>query len=136
MKSPKLLPMTEPEFKRKLDLNYVIRELEKTGPDEWVTGVFKSKDGCNCILGHIFDIYGGDEGRGSEAWDAFESAVATQWMLFPVNDGTSEKYTQETAKERVIAYLKDIRDGKEPTTHELMEQELAEYERREREEQC
>lgn len=50
---------------------------------------------------------------------------ATTFMIYPVNDGENPKYTQETPKQRCLAYLKDLRDGKEKNTRQLM----AEYEK-------
>lgn len=111
-------------------LQELIDYLEKTSSDNWMTKVCR-RDNKNCLLGHVFEFGGGEtkeEGatynKGTKALDFFEGFYATTYMFYPVNDGEHPKYQQPTAKERCITYLKDLRDGKEKTTIEL----LAEYE--------
>ena len=50
----------------------------------------------------------------------FEENIATTYMIYPVNDGKHPKYQQSTPKARSIAYLKDLRDEKEKTTSDYM----------------
>ncbi len=106
-----------------MDINSLISYLEKTNDDQWQTDVCRSKDGKrNCVMGHLFNWAGGDgkdsDGRikGSLAWDWFESVYATTYMIYPVNDGSHPAYPQATPKERILIYLKNLRDGKEKTT--------------------
>ena len=59
------------------------------------------------------------------AWDLFEARWATTFMIYPVNDGIplkwmNFKYDQATPRERIIAYLENLRDGKEKSTQDLM----------------
>jgi hypothetical protein len=96
-------------------LNDIINYLETTKEDSWCTDVVKTKDGKNCLFGHLFDL------GGSELMDWFER-IATTYMLYPVNDGLHPKYQQSTPKERCIAYIKDLQSGKEKTTYQLMEE--------------
>lgn len=103
----------EIEIKVKFTLEGILAYMEKTKPESWCVDVVKSKDGRNCFYGHIFDM------GGSALFNEFEN-IATTYMIYPVNDGNNPKYQQGTAKERCCAYLKNIIDGKEKTTYELM----------------
>lgn len=108
----------------------LILYLEKTKPENWIVDKVRTKDGRGCVMSHIFDFGGGDEKneagftKGGEAWDFFEEVWATTYMIYPVNDGENKKYQQPTPKERCIAYLKDLRDGKEKTTQDYMNEPL------------
>lgn len=93
-----------------LSLDRIIKYLENTKPESWCEDVVKTKDGKNCVKGHIFDM------GGNFFMDTFESLYATDFMIYPVNDGKNENYQQPTPKERVIAYLKNMKEGKEKTT--------------------
>lgn len=101
-----------------------IQYLEKTDPNDWTMDVVRTKDGKNCLLGHLVNwFYGKDyEGNIMDAWDWFNEIWATEYMFYPVNDGENPKYQQPTSKERCIAYLKDLRDGKEKTTPQLLKE--------------
>lgn len=107
---------------REFNFDEIIRYLESTTEDSWCTDVVKTKDGKNCLLGHLFDF------GGNKVMDIFESLIATTFMFYPVNDGTNKMYQQETPKQRIIAYLKDIREGKQPSTEQLMQIEYENYE--------
>lgn len=106
------------------NLQAFIAYCEATKPEDWALDVVRTKDGKNCLLGHLVDyVYGkGYEGNIMPAWDTFEEMWATQFMFYPVNDGQSVKYQQPTAKARVIAYLKDLWLGLETPTWKLMEE--------------
>lgn len=109
-----------------VELAEIIDYLEGTAEDEWLTDRCRSQDGTqNCVMGHIFNWGGGEKGHGSVAWDQFEERYATTFMIFPVNDGKDERYQQPTPKQRVLAYLRDMAEGRTPTTRDL----AAEYER-------
>jgi len=116
------------------DINSLIQYLEATKPEQWLMDRVRSQDGKkNCVMGHVFDWGGGDEKaensnatKGGLAWEWFEECWATTYMIYPVNDGRDRRYQQATAKERCIAYLKDLRDGKAKNTRQLWD----EYERR------
>lgn len=100
-------------------LDEIISYMEKTNVEDWCTEVCRSSDETkNCFFGHLFNMGGND------LWNMFEEAYATEYMIFPVNDGKNPNYPQETAKERVIAYLKDLRDGKNKKTWQLMEETI------------
>ena len=98
-------------------LDVIIPYLEKTNNNSWCTDVVKTKDGKNCLFGHLFDLGGG------ELMDWFEN-IATTYMVYPVNDGKNPNYKQETPKQRCIAYLKDLQSGKAKTTLQLMREEF------------
>lgn len=114
--------MTKEEI---LDLDNIIEYMEETDPKSWCTDVVKTDNNKNCFFGHFFDYAGGDDNNPitSECWDMFEACIATTFMIYPVNDGEDDRYQQETAKGRVIAYLKDLRDGKAKTTQQIMEED-------------
>lgn len=113
------------------DLQLFVEYLETTNPNEWVCDIVRTKNNTrNCVMGHLVNwVYGKDyKGNVLPAWDWFEEMWATTYMIYPVNDGDSpewmnHKYDQPTPKERVIAYLKNLRDGKEKTTQQLWEEE-------------
>lgn len=108
------------------NLDKLIEYLEGTSSDAWLLGHCRTKDGSQgCLMSHVFDWGGGDDGQGGAAVAIFEECIATTYMFFPINDGEDPRYPQPTAKERCIAYLKDIRDGKELAVGALMEQEWA-----------
>lgn len=98
-------------------LDDLIAVLEPTDPDTWWAGpTFRSPDQTqHCVLSHIFEMYGPD------AMQLFEEGWSTQFCIGGVNDGTDPRYTQPTAKERSLAYLRALRDGHEMTTAESME---------------
>lgn len=121
----------ETEYQSLIDLNPFIEYLEKTSENEWVVDVVRTQNGKNCMFGHLVNWFYGKEYKENimPIWDAFESMWATSYMIYPVNDGEApkwmnEKYEQKTPKERVIAYLKNLRDGKEDTTEVLWNQPL------------
>ncbi len=109
-------------------IDQIIAYMEKTEENSWNLDTVRSKDGKNCFFGHLFDMGGGDlDHGGSHLWDIFEECWATTYMIYPVNDGENPKYQQPTAKQRIIAYLKDLRDGKEMTTHQLMDRDYKDW---------
>lgn len=99
----------------------IIDYMEATPEESWGEKVVRSKDGKNCFFGHLFNM-GTDEKESNYLWGLFEEVWATTYMIYPVNDGEHPKYKQDTSKQRVIAYLKDLRDGVEKSTHQIMEE--------------
>lgn len=123
------------------NLDSFITYLEATKPEDWATDVVRTKDGKNCVMGHLVRWFYGDnhEGSISPIWDLFEEMWATTYMIYPVNDGESpkwmnHKYDQPTAKERVIAYLKNLNAGKEKTAGQLWDEDVAKWLRKQRDE--
>lgn len=115
-----------------MEIESLISYLEKTTDDQWLKDIVRSKDGTrNCVMGHIFNWGGGDDknetghSKGSDAWDWFEQMWASTYMIYPVNDGSHPNYPQETPKLRVLAYLANLKSGKEKTTVDI----FAEYEK-------
>lgn len=105
------------------DLKAFISYLESTKDEEWCVDIVRSKGNKqNCVMGHLTNwVYGKEyEGNIVGAWDLFEEIWATTYMTYPVNDGESPKYKQDTPKKRMIVYLQDLLDGKEKTTNQLM----------------
>ena len=136
-KNPELIEMLTDRFRYEFekadldklrDINNIIDYMESTNEESWCEDVVKKGDK-NCFYGHLFDYAGGEKrtvdgetNYGTIIWDWFESQYATTFMVYPVNDGDNEDYQQSTPKKRVIAYLKDLRDGEKKTTHELMDE--------------
>lgn len=104
----------------------IIDYMESTPEESWCTDVVR-KENTNCFFGHLFSM-GKDDREGNILWGGFEESWATTYMIYPVNDGQNPKYQQPTPKQRVIAYLKDLRDGKEMTTYQSMDYEAKLYE--------
>lgn len=103
------------------NLDGVIAHIEATPEDSWRVDTVRSADGStNCFFGHLFNM-GANDDEGSALWDAFESRWATTYRLYPINDGKNPSYAQETPKQRVLAFLNDLRDGKVMSTEESME---------------
>lgn len=102
-------------------LDGVISYMETTPEDAWQVNTVRSEDGStNCFFGHLFNM-GANDAEGSALWDAFESTWATTYRLYPVNDGKNPSYPQATPRQRVLAFLRDLRDGKAMTTEQSME---------------
>lgn len=79
-----------------------------------------------CVRGHLL-VYAEFHGC-PEGFDAlFHEVWATEYMYYPVNDGKHPDYQQATPKARVMAYFGDLRDGKKPTTYQLMDAEMKSY---------
>lgn len=108
------------------EIQKLIDYLETTKEENWIIDRVRTKDGKGCVMSHIFDFGGGDNG-GSNAWDFFEEVWATTYMIYPVNDGQNPKYQQKTPKERCIAYIKELRDGKEKTTQDHWKESESEW---------
>lgn len=107
------------------DLTPFIEYLENTTDDEWLLDTVRNKGNTqNCMMGHLVNWFYGKDHTGSisMAWDWFEEMWATTYMIYPVNDGTDPRYQQSTAKERIIAYLRDLMNGKEKTSAQLWEE--------------
>jgi len=110
-------------MKEHFELQELIDFLEATPEESWRCNTVRSKDGkTNCVMGHIYAFCAGgyDQDGGSAGWDFFEAMWATTFMIYPVNDGQDPKYPQTTPKQRCLAYIKDLRDGKEKNTRQLM----------------
>ena len=103
-------------------IDSLIEYLEQTNDNDWIVDRVRTTDGKGCVMSHIFDWGGGDNG-GSDTWDWFEEVFATTYMIYPVNDGQHPNYQQSTPKERCIAYIRNLRDGIEKTTQALMDED-------------
>jgi hypothetical protein len=94
-------------------IDNIIEYLENTTEESWCLDVVKTKEGGNCLFGHLFDM------GGSRLMDLFEDQFATTFMVYPVNDGTNPKYQQSTPKQRCLAYVKDLKSGVAQTTQDI-----------------
>lgn len=104
-------------------LDPVIAYMEATDEDAWQVDTVRSANGStNCFFGHLFNM-GGTDARGNALWEGFESAWASTYRLFPINDGEHPRYPQPTPKQRVLAFLRDLNSGAVMTTPQQMEEE-------------
>jgi hypothetical protein len=111
------------------DINDTIAYMEATSEESWTTDVVRSADGsANCFFGHLFASAGGDEARANRMWDEFEWRWASTYMLYPVNDGTDSRYQQTSPKQRVLAYLRDLRDHRVKSSLDYDEQHCDQFE--------
>lgn len=104
-------------------LDEFIAYCETTRPEDWLEGRVRSLDNSqNCCFGHLINWYYGKdyEGEIGIVWDYFEDRWATTYMIYRVNDGEHPNYQQETARERVIAYLKNLNSGLEKSTADYL----------------
>lgn len=81
-----------------------------TSENEWTTDVVRTRDGKNCLFGHLVDWYYGKgyDGNISPAWDMFEDIWSSTYMVYNINDGKNPSYQQPTPKQRCLAYLKNL----------------------------
>lgn len=104
----------------------LMAHLETTTDEQWLMGKVSSKDNKqNCCLGHVFFMGGEDEKLCNDWYNWFENAIATEYMIYPVNDGRHKDYPQSTPKTRILAYLSDVLEGKRKTTYELMDEYMS-----------
>lgn len=97
------------------DSKTIVEYLERTNEDSWCVDVVKTTDGRNCLYGHLFDL------GGNAMFDTFEY-LATTFMVYPVNDGLNKDYQQKTAKDRCVAYVKDLLSGKQKTAMQFFDE--------------
>lgn len=104
-----------------VNLDTVIAYMEATEEDAWNLDTVRSKDGAkNCFFGHLFNM-SPDEDRANALWGLFEDLYATTFMVYGINDAPGARYPQDTPKQRVIAYLRDLASGKEKTSAQVVE---------------
>ena len=92
-------------------VDYFIRKFSAIPEAKWTTGIFRNQFGARCALGHCGVKEGDDQNLVSEAaalhriaWDG-----KNKISIVGVNDGYHPKYQQVTAKERILALLRDIK---------------------------
>ena len=108
-------------------LDSIIAYMDATEDDAWRVDTVRSADGTtNCFFGHLFNM-GGNDARGNELWSGFENLWASTYMLYPINDGTDSRYPQATPKQRVLAYLRDLKSGAAKNVPQLLEEDYAYY---------
>jgi hypothetical protein len=85
--------------------------------DSWWPGpTYPSPDGMrHCCLSHIHTA------MGPAAMDRFEAQWSSVHVIGTVNDGTHPDYPQDHPRERVLAFLDDLRSGVVADTRTSME---------------
>lgn len=89
-------------------LDEVCDYLDATDRDSWWEGpTFRSPCGTkHCVLSHVF------EQMGERGFENFEYHWSTSYVIGArVNDTASPDYPQSHPKDRVMAYLNDLRQG-------------------------
>lgn len=112
-------------------LSAFIPYLESKPEDEWIDVVFANKDTSKrCVIYHFLGFVGQDypSAKCSSNLDWYEGNVCfIQQAGCNINDTKSDRYPQETPKQRSIAYLKNLLEGKELTPMEMMDQWFQEH---------
>lgn len=91
-------------------LDQVETVIANTSPDSWWEGpTFRSPCGTkHCVLSHVA------EQLGMDAMEEFEGLWSTSYVIgAEVNDKPSDRYPQAHPKDRVLAYLSNLRSGVE-----------------------
>lgn len=99
-------------------LDQVETVVRATSPESWWEGpTFRSPCGTkHCVLSHVADQLGTD------AMERFEMLWSTSYIIgAEVNDKPSDRYPQEHPKDRVLAYLANLRTGAEEDVVTYME---------------
>lgn len=93
-------------------LDEAIAYLETTPEESWWAGpTYRSPDDTqHCALAHVENRWSPE----TMAW--FEGRWSTSYVIGAVNDGQHPGYQQRTVKERCLAYLYALRDGREEDT--------------------
>ena len=102
-------------------LNDFIEYLKNTDINDWCEKVYRTVDNKNCLFGHLVEYFeksNYEDENIAPIIDTFENQFASTYMVFPVNDGTSELYKQDNPRDRCIAYFTDMMNGKVSTTWE------------------
>lgn len=93
-------------------LNDFIHYLESKSDDQWVEVIFANHDTSKrCVIYHFAGFVGQDspEVSFSQNLDWYEHYICPIHVAgCQINDKKSDKYPQETAKARSIAYLKNL----------------------------
>lgn len=92
--------------------------LSETSEESWCVDRVRTKDAkANCLFGHLSNFCGHAQHENlMPDFDWFETNISTTFVVYPINDGTSENYKQATPKIRCIAYLRALLSGDELTT--------------------
>lgn len=102
-------------------IDQIISYMENTTEESWCEK--KVRVGItNCFFGHLFNMEE-DEKEANRLWDMFEEVWATTYMIYPVNDWEHIAYQQDNPKDRIVAYLGDLRDWKSMTTRDYLEEQ-------------
>lgn len=95
-------------------LDYFIEKFEAIPEDEWCTQLYVNENNQCCALGHCGVTFekGSVEGitLNTLSIKALNSPNTGNYMsIINVNDGEHPKYQQDTPKQRVLAFLKDLK---------------------------
>lgn len=101
-------------------IDEIIDYISKTNETEWCVDKVRTGNK-NCFFWHLHKMCKDDK-EATFNWDMFEEIWATTYMIYPVNDGENQKYQQSTPKQRILAYLKDLKNGSAKTINQLMKE--------------
>ena len=92
------------------DYDYFINKFNNIPDDQWTTDRFTNEAGQHCAYGHC-----GANRLGAGVFDTEEASALykldIKHDLGFVNDGKHKHYQQPTPRERVVAYLTNLKQG-------------------------
>lgn len=99
------------------DLDYFIKKFEAIPEDRWNDHTqYDEHNSTCCAFGHcatdLEEMNGAETPEGRALGNIFREAGFTTWnnlWVTDVNNGRSDKYKQQTPKQRMLAALKDIK---------------------------
>jgi hypothetical protein len=99
----------------KFDVDYFIKKFEAIPDEQWTTNAFVSfnaekKIDTSCAFGHCGAVFQFQETSESSA--LYHLGLSHNIEFDDVNDDVDSRYQQSTPKERVLAALADIKEGK------------------------
>jgi len=106
--------------------------LESKPESEWIDSIFTNTDTSKrCVIYHFLGFVGQDNPHSNcgNNLDWYESCICPiQKAGCFVNDGNDPDYQQASPKQRSIAFLENLLEGKELTTMQALDKWLAETE--------
>lgn len=110
-----------------MDIDFFIKFYEEIPEEKWCVGQFENNNGQSCAIG----LLGVRQQGGlfnyikTELFESFCKVVPSEQNIFmnglypncvsSVNNGLISRYQQKTPKERVLAYLNDIKNKQHET---------------------
>lgn len=94
--------------KNKYNVDYFIKKFTKIGRNRWYSGKFVGPHGRKCALGHCGVR---DDGSNTDESEALQELLG--WCgIADINDKKDPRYRQKSARDRILAALKDLKNGK------------------------
>jgi Zn-finger protein len=104
-------------------VDYFIKKFEAIPEDQWGTGKYVSENNRMCALGFC----GVRPCENTEEGD--DLSVLSNNMIHFINDGKDYHYTESTPKQRVLAYLYNVKKHQEAAEQKIVEENIKQYEK-------